>query len=342
MEDLQDVTDEAPENTGSMAEPPEVEAPRRRINEWSQRRKDARRARRSAVARAVPDRSPWAILGVIVLGGLVLAIVGVGLHTALGPLRDTALAAHLEPSAATLYWIGVDGLIVVAIIAAVILRHDPWARWYALGIVGLYTFASGLLQFLHGLGWTAPDPVTGRFPPLPWPVVATVAVLVIGTIFAGTHLLVYVLRHLFPRALIDQGEQLAEGTSSASDEDHLKINRDSTGDSNEGDGPDENGRPEPDEPLVLDAEKAREIAKWHAAVAVHLILDAGGKPVRAKIAGSFGIAERQAGYVIADVIADREDADARQAEQDAARVLAEAGPEPIAAVNGSPRIGVQP
>lgn len=307
---------------------------RRRINEWRERRRAARTARRAA--RTAPpahrtDRSAWAILGVVALALLVLAIVGVGLYTGLGALRDTALAAHIEPTAASLWWIGVDGLVVVAIVAAMILRHDPVARRYALGIVALFTAASGLLQFLHGLGWTAPGRADGGDPALPWQVVAVIAILVIGTIFCGTHLFVYTLRHLFPHVMGDQRERAAASSVEAVQVAE-KATEPRSNETDTGDGPGENDR---SKVVELDPDTDREVRKWFAAIAVHMILDAGGKPVRKKIARSFGIAERQAGYVISDVIADREEAAERQDRLDAFRAVDTPILNGVAAANGS-------
>ncbi len=317
------------------------EPKQRRINEWWDRHQAAR-AKRRMPHPVAPDRSGWAILGVIALAILVLLIVAVGLSVSLGPLRDTALVVHIDPTAANLWWIGVDGLVVVAIIAAVVLRHDPWARFYALGVVAFFTGASGLLQYLHGLGLTAPDRLSGGDPQLPKAVVALVAALVIGTIFCATHLLVYVLRHLFPRALADQARSSADGSIEAPAEALKKINRDS----DSGDGPPEDGRSETTEQPLLDPETDREIRKWFAACAIHLIIEAGGKPSRAKIAGSFGIADRQAGYVISDVIADREEAAEHEREQAALRERLKQMPEDalltdgaLARINGSGSTG---
>ncbi|MEV4062652.1 hypothetical protein [Nonomuraea dietziae] len=312
------IAPDQPAEADPVSEPPRP----RRWAAWRERRRGRAVTRRAATpslpttAPSPPaDRSRWAILGVAVLGALVLVIVGVGLNTALGALQDMARSAHIDDAAADLYWIGVDGLIVVAIIAAMILRHDRNARRYALGIVVAFTALSGVLQYLHGLGWTTPNQVTGVVPKLPWPVVAVVALLVIGTIFCGTHLFVYVLRHLFPRALADQRlspEDPVASEASAAPET-------ATSDSDTGDGSDGESRPEKAEQPLMDAETEREIRKWFAAITVHLILDAGGKPTRSKIAGSFGIADRQAGYVIADVIADREEAAERERQEAALR-----------------------
>ncbi|WP_157251149.1 hypothetical protein [Nonomuraea typhae] len=334
MSEVQERTPSAPENTSSMIVPgepsaegltgeiepdhPEMDdpapgedaattppaAPRRRVNEWWQRLQEQRATRRRPRPPAPTGRSKWAIAGVVGLALLVLAIVAVGLSVSLGPLRDTALAVHIDPTAASLWWIGVDGLVVVAIIAAVVLRHDPWARWYALGVVGFFTAASGLLQYLHGRGLTAPDQGAGGDPALPWQVVALVAALVIGTIFCATHLFVYVLRHLFPSALYDQAQQDPDRTAEPSSTTRKKIDNDLDAE----DGPPETGRSEMDEQPPLDEETEREIRKWFAACAVNLILDAGATPSRTKIAGTFGISDRQAGYVIADVNLAREQA----------------------------------
>lgn len=161
-------------------------------------------------ARTSAARSRWEITGVGALAALVLTIVGVGLFVGMGALQDAAGAAHIDPDAAQLYWIGVDGLIVVAIVAALILRHDPAARRYCLIVIGVFTIASGILQYLHGLGWFTPDPVSQVIAPLPWGVVLLVACLVIGMIFCATHLFVHTLRRLFPGTPADQEEHPAD------------------------------------------------------------------------------------------------------------------------------------
>lgn len=135
---------------------------------------------------------------VAALVAVVVGIIAVAFRGSWGALRDAALAAHFDRTSAVLYPFAVDGLLVVAIIAVVLLRHDRGARWYCLGIIAGYTAASWLINFLHGLGTFTPDPVTGQRPVPPWPVVVVIASLVIGSIFLGSHLLVYVWRHLFP------------------------------------------------------------------------------------------------------------------------------------------------
>ncbi|MDH2424709.1 hypothetical protein [Sphaerisporangium sp. TRM90804] len=272
------------------------------------------------------SRTGWDTAAVIALAVGVLVIVAVGLRVGMGALEDSALAAHIDAEAAGLYWIGVDGLIVVAIIAALVLRNVPGARRYCLGVVAFFTTASGLLQYLHGLGWFTPDRVTGSVRPLPWGVVLVIALLVIGTIFCGTHLFVHVLRHMFPGS---PPEQAVQSITTPTTEHPADSGKDLDDHHPKG-GP-------------ADSDTEREVRKWFAAVAVGLLIDAGAKPVRKRLAQEFGIAERQAGYVIADVIREREEAAERVAKQAAittqpptvpvvssAKVPAEVGP-----VNGS-------
>ncbi|MGW5689254.1 hypothetical protein [Nonomuraea sp. NPDC003754] len=282
---------------------------------------------------AATDRSFWAITGVAVLGLLVVGIVAVGLNTSLGPLRDTALVAHIEPGAARLWWIGIDGLIVVAIVAAMILRHDPAARRYALGIVAIFTAASGLLQFLHGLGWTTPDTRSGEVGPLPWQVVAVIAVLVIGTIFCGTHLFVYVLRYLFPRALSDQARSSVEGPAGPVVRQPESIDAET----DTGDGSAEEGRSGEGEQPLPEPDPVKVAALVYAAC-----LDADVKLSRERLAKIAKISERQAGYVRTDVeieraeTAERERLAAEQEQMDPAETVRQTSLHSGKKINGSP------
>jgi hypothetical protein len=139
---------------------------------------------------------------VLMLG--VGGIIAVAFRGSWGALRDAALACHFERSAADLYPWGVDGLLIITVGALVLLRHDRGARRYCLGIVGAYTAASWLINYLHGLGRFTADPATHKVPVQPWPVVLVVASLVIGSIFLGSHLLVFVFRRVFPNAVHPQ------------------------------------------------------------------------------------------------------------------------------------------
>lgn len=146
-----------------------------------------------------PGKGLIAAAVVIMLG--VAGIIAVAFRGSWGALRDAAVACHFERSAADLYPWGVDGLLIITVGALVLLRHDSGARRYCLGIIGAYTGASWLINYLHGLGWFTVNPVTHQPPVPPWPVVLVVASLVIGSIFLGSHLLVFVWRRVFPNAI---------------------------------------------------------------------------------------------------------------------------------------------
>lgn len=152
-----------------------------------------------------PTYGRLAAVGALV--AVVIGIVGVAFRGSWGALRDAALSCHLDPSSATLYPFAVDGLLIVAILAAVLLRHDDKARRYCLGIIAAYTFASWLMNFLHGLGQFALDPATNTRPVPAWPVVVVVASLLIGSIFLGSHLVVFVWRHLWPEPISSHESQ---------------------------------------------------------------------------------------------------------------------------------------
>lgn len=257
-------------------------------------------------ARITPSRSNWDVAAVGVLAVLVMAIVAVGLRVGMGALQDAAKAVHIEDEAAKLYWIGVDGLIVVAIVAALVLRHDRAARNYCLAVVAVFTAASGAIQYLHGLGWFTPDPVSRVLPPLPWGVVLLVAFLVIGMIFCATHLFVHTLRRLFPSTQADQAELAAVAPTAQAEMTAVQA---------EGSGSTQTPNA-PDHPIQggqLSSDDDREVRKWFAAVAVGLLLDSEAKPNRARLSRDFGISDRQAGYVISDVKRERELAAEREA-----------------------------
>jgi hypothetical protein len=152
-----------------------------------------------ATAEDAPSRTGRG-LTVVALVAVVIGIIGVAFRGSWGALRDAALAAHFDRTGADLYPFAVDGLLIVAILSAVLLRHDRGARQYCLSIIAAYTGASWLINFLHGLGLFSPDPVTHKVAGPPWYVVLVIASLVIGSIFLGSHLLIYVWRHVFPDA----------------------------------------------------------------------------------------------------------------------------------------------
>jgi hypothetical protein len=153
----------------------------------------------NTAAPAEPQHTaPWRTVAVAALVFIVAGIVAVAFRGSWGALQDAALAAHFDRDGAFLYGFAVDGLLIVVIIAGVLLRHDDGARRYCLVILVGYTGASWLINYLHGLGMFSPDPVTHVRPGPPWLVVGLIAALLIGSIFLGSHLLIFVCRHVFP------------------------------------------------------------------------------------------------------------------------------------------------
>ena len=131
--------------------------PQRRFNEWAARR-------RTAPDATIRRLSRGGIAAVSVLGVLLLGIIGVAFRGSWTAHRDAALAAHFDNVGADLYPFAPDGLIVIALIAAMVLRHDRSARAYALSIVGLYTLSSYMINQWHGLGWFTPAKPSGPPP----------------------------------------------------------------------------------------------------------------------------------------------------------------------------------
>jgi hypothetical protein len=196
----------APATGGSVLTDPSPPAPGKETTPALARRID--RAVPSPVG--VPVRAPMArgtIAAVVSLGMVLVGIIGVAFRGSWTAHRDAALAAHFDPTGAVLYPFAPDGLIVIALIAAMVLRHDRRARFYALSVVGLFTFTSFVINHLHGLGQFALIPATGLRPDLPWPTVALIAGQVIGAMFFGSHLIVFALRYLFPGTPSDQPGQ---------------------------------------------------------------------------------------------------------------------------------------
>jgi hypothetical protein len=159
------------------------------------------------------------VIALSVLVSVVLGIIGVAFRGSWGALRDAALSAYFDGDGADLYPFAVDGLLIVAIISGVMLRHDRGARRYCLGIIISYTGASWLINYLHGLGTFAVNPATHARPVPPWYVVMLIAALLIGSIFLGSHLLIFVWRHIFPSAAgASAGEPAGEELPDADDD----------------------------------------------------------------------------------------------------------------------------
>jgi hypothetical protein len=237
----------------------------------------------------------------VVLAVLLAAVIAVAFRGSWTSQSDAARAAHFDPTGAFLYPFAPDGLIVLALVGAVVLRHKFWPRLYCLAVVVLFTITSYVVNHLHGMGTfimvgEGADAVLAKA--LPGAVVGLIAGQLVGSIAFGSHILMHVFRHLFPAALDGAVRTIAAPAQA------LAVVRDT---------------PEhPVEGVPGDPEAEREIRKEFAAIAVRMLLDNGIKPTRKRLAAEYGISERQVSYVIADVERER---DTEAVEEPSARAL---------------------
>jgi Protein of unknown function (DUF2637) len=138
-------------------------------------------------------------LAAALIGLLTAVPVGVGFVVSWGAQRDAALAAHVAPGAAKLYAVGVDGLITVALVSALVLRHERQARRYSLAVLIAFSASSLALNIAHGAGAFVP----GAAPRAA--LTALVTAQPVAAIAFGSHLLVHVLRVWFPALAADAG-----------------------------------------------------------------------------------------------------------------------------------------
>ncbi|KOU62362.1 hypothetical protein ADK96_27060 [Streptomyces sp. IGB124] len=145
-------------------------------------------------------------------------------------LRDIAKAIGADDTAATLYPFVVDGLMALALVAALVLTDD--ARKFALRVLAGYTLASLVLNYVHGLlpelhaesiGWSRL--ASGDW--ANWALVLLATSLPVGSIYFGSDLVAKVLHHRptvdpntpestqidVNRSMSDQGEPLVEETA---------------------------------------------------------------------------------------------------------------------------------
>ncbi|MEW2138448.1 DUF2637 domain-containing protein [Streptomyces sp. NPDC005409] len=165
-------------------------------------------------------------------GALVLAlvvVVGMAFRVSWNALRDVAKAIGADGAAATLYPFVVDGLMALALVAALTLTGD--ARRFALRVLAAYTLASLVLNYVHGLvpdlhseaiGWRRL--ADGDW--MNWILVLLATSLPVGSIYFGSDLVAKVLHHrptIEPddqkstrigayRSMPDQGEPVVEET----------------------------------------------------------------------------------------------------------------------------------
>ncbi|MGW4594888.1 DUF2637 domain-containing protein [Streptomyces sp. NPDC004457] len=132
---------------------------------------------------------------------LVLAlvtVVGMAFRVSWNALRDIAGAVGADDMAATLYPFVVDGLMALALVATLVLAGDD--RRFALRVLGTYTAASLVLNYVHGL---VPE-LHGRgvdwgrladWDPANWALVLLATSLPVGSIYFGSDLVAKVLHH---------------------------------------------------------------------------------------------------------------------------------------------------
>ncbi|MFD6913796.1 DUF2637 domain-containing protein [Streptomyces virginiae] len=132
---------------------------------------------------------------------LVLAlvvVVGMAFRVSWNALRDVAKTIGADDAAANLYPFVVDGLMALALVAALVLTDD--ARRFALRVLAAYTLASLVLNYVHGLVPALHSKTVdwGRladWDPANWALVLLATSLPVGSIYFGSDLVAKVLHH---------------------------------------------------------------------------------------------------------------------------------------------------
>ncbi|WP_282699403.1 DUF2637 domain-containing protein [Streptomyces sp. CC219B] len=132
---------------------------------------------------------------------LVLAlvvVVAMAFRVSWNALRDIAGAVGADDTAAMLYPFVVDGLMALALVATLVLSGD--ARRFALRVLGAYTVASLVLNYVHGLvpelhGRTVDWGRLAEWDPANWALVLLATSLPVGSIYFGSDLVAKVLHH---------------------------------------------------------------------------------------------------------------------------------------------------
>jgi hypothetical protein len=127
-----------------------------------------------------------------------VAVVGMAFRVSWNALRDIAGAVGADATAATLYPFVVDGLMALALVATLVLADD--ARRFALRVLGAYTVASLVLNYVHGLvpelhGRSVDWSRLAEWDPANWALVLLATSLPVGSIYFGSDLVAKVLHH---------------------------------------------------------------------------------------------------------------------------------------------------
>ena len=259
-----------------------------------------------------------------VLAGLLAVVIGVAFRGSWTAHSDGAKAAHFDDWGAWLYPFAPDGLIVLALVGAVVLRHQRGPRVYCLGVVALFTVTSYVVNHLHGLGKfeMVGNPGALKEALEPW-VVGLIALQLVGAIAFGSHILMHVFRHLFPEALDVHGE-LSAATPVVTHRHVESVTAPA-------------GSAEMSDPLpVRNEPEAPEVGGYEFAKLIYgACLDAGVKLSQEKLGALARISKRKAGYARVDVDNERAAAEEAEPEAEESATVPVARPERVLTVNGS-------
>ncbi|PBC72157.1 uncharacterized protein DUF2637 [Streptomyces sp. TLI_235] len=125
-----------------------------------------------------------------------LGVVGMAFRVSWNALKDIASAVGADPLAAGLYPLVVDGLMALALVAALVLTGAD--RRFALRVLGAFTAASLVLNYVHGLvpALNAGGRVRlADWAPAHYALVLLASCLPVGSIFFGSDLVAKVLHH---------------------------------------------------------------------------------------------------------------------------------------------------
>ncbi|MFE9843399.1 DUF2637 domain-containing protein [Streptomyces goshikiensis] len=127
-----------------------------------------------------------------------VAVVAMAFRVSWNALRDVAKTIGADGMGANLYPFVVDGLMALALVAALVLTGD--ARRFALRVLAAYTVASLVLNYVHGLvpALHSESVDWGRLAdwnPANWVLVLLATSLPVGSIYFGSDLVAKVLHH---------------------------------------------------------------------------------------------------------------------------------------------------
>ncbi|MGW3095891.1 DUF2637 domain-containing protein [Streptomyces sp. NPDC001102] len=136
--------------------------------------------------------------GRVLLVLALVAVVAMAFRVSWNALRDVATAIGADGTAATLYPFVVDGLMALALVATLVLVDRD--RTFALRVLGTYTLASLVLNYVHGLvpalhGASVDWGRLADWDPANWALVLLATSLPVGSIYFGSDLVAKVLHH---------------------------------------------------------------------------------------------------------------------------------------------------